>query len=122
MGDVERARDVAAATLQLAPADTEARLLLTQSAAPTAEFWINASLARYQHQDYRGCIAAAREALKLQSDSAVAYNNIGAAYAGLGQWQMEIESEREALRLQPDFQLAKNNLAWALSQKKLQGH
>jgi tetratricopeptide (TPR) repeat protein len=96
--------------------------LLSQSVGPTADFWINASLARYQQKDYQGCIAAAREALKLRPDSAIAYNNIGAAYAGLGQWEMEIESEREALRLQPDFQLAKNNLAWALSQKKLQGH
>jgi protein O-mannosyl-transferase len=122
MGDVEHAHDVAAATLQLAPADTEASALLSQSVGPTADFWINASLARYQQKDYQGCIAAAREALKLRPDSAIAYNNIGAAYAGLGQWEMEIESEREALRLQPDFQLAKNNLAWALSQKKLQGH
>jgi tetratricopeptide (TPR) repeat protein len=53
----------------------------------------------------------ARQALKLKPDSELAYNNIGAAYAGLRQWDLAIENERQALRIRPDFALAKNNLA-----------
>ena len=53
----------------------------------------------------------ARNALQLKPDSAIAYNNIGSAYAGLEQWVPAIENERMALRLKPDFTLAKNNLA-----------
>jgi tetratricopeptide (TPR) repeat protein len=56
-------------------------------------------------------VDAARQALKLRPDSEIAYNNLGAAFAGLQQWDLAIESEHKALGIKPDFALAKNNLA-----------
>jgi tetratricopeptide (TPR) repeat protein len=111
VGDSADARATAATTLQLAPGDSTARAILAHPAAQSADNWINASLYQYQIGNYPGCLAAARQALKLDAHSALAYNNIGAAYAGLRQWDAAIASEREALRLEPDFMLAKNNLA-----------
>ncbi len=111
VGDEAEARSTAAATLQLAPTDAAARVVLTHPAAQSVDSLINASLYQYQNGNYAGCMASARQALKLDPNSALAYNNIGAAYAGLGQWDQAIENEREALRIEPGFTLAKNSLA-----------
>jgi len=73
-------------------------------------------------QRYSEAINAARRALALQADYAEAYNNIGFAYACLGQWESAIAAVEEALRLQPNFQLAKNNLAWFLERKRSETH
>jgi tetratricopeptide (TPR) repeat protein len=62
-------------------------------------------------------LAAAKKALALKPDSALAYNNIGAAYAALAQWDLAQESERAALRVQPGLEIAKNNLAFYERQK-----
>lgn len=118
-GDTSGARASAEESLRIDNSDDKAKAILAQPTLQTAEDWINASLYRYRGQDYAGCIAAARQALQLKPDSALAYNNIGAAYAGMQQWDLAIENELQALRLQPDFALAKNNLAWSQSQKKL---
>jgi tetratricopeptide (TPR) repeat protein len=111
IGDTESARAAAADALRIDPADEAAKAILAQPAAQNSAYWINASLYRYQNGDYAGCIAAAQQALRGNPNSALAYNNIGAAYAGMKQWSQAIESERQALRLQPGFTLAKNNLA-----------
>jgi len=111
MGDDSAARATAQATLQLAPSDTAAQTLLQHPTALTADHWINASLYQYRAGNYAACIAAAQQALKLDPNSALAYNNIGAAYAGLAQWDQAIASEQKALRLKPDFAIAQNNLA-----------
>jgi len=111
MGDMESARAAAADALRIDPADAAAKAILARPAVQNQEYWINASLYRYQSGDYAGCIAAAQQALRINPNSALAYNNIGAAYAGMKQWNQAIASEREALRLQPEFTLAKNNLA-----------
>jgi tetratricopeptide (TPR) repeat protein len=111
VGERAEARATAEAALRLAPGDAAAQAILAQSPAESAADLINASLYRYRMGDYAGCLAVAQQALKLDPHSAVAYTNIGAAYAGLKQWDPAIASEREALRLQPDFTLAKNNLA-----------
>lgn len=110
-GNREKARAVAQETLRIAPADAEAARILSHPITPTADFWINASLYQYQSRNYQGCVAAAREALKLKPDSAIANANLGAGYAGLQQWPRAIHSERDALRIDPNFTLAKNNLA-----------
>lgn len=116
-GERGQAVGVAAATLQLDPADTEASAILAGHGERTASAWLNASLYRYQSGDYQASKAAALEALKLDPQSAVAYNNIGAAYAGLQEWDQAIENERAALRINPEFQLAKNNLALYIQMK-----
>lgn len=65
-------------------------------------------------------ISAARQALAIDPNSAMAYNNIAAGYAALGVWDLAIENARRALRIQPDFALARNNLAWAEGQERTQ--
>jgi protein O-mannosyl-transferase len=116
-GDQEDARATAAETLRLDASDAQARAMLTHPGAQTVDDWINASLYQYKSGNYDACIAAAKQALKLKPDSELAYNKIGAAYAGLRQWDQAIESEREALRIKPDFALAKNNLTLYESEK-----
>ncbi len=84
---------------------------------PTAENYINLSLEYYNQQKYEDCIKAAREAIKIKPDYALAYNNICAAHNLLHNWDKAIEACNEAIKIQPDFQLAKNNLNEALKQK-----
>jgi hypothetical protein len=62
------------------------------------------------------CSWASREAVRLAPANARAFNNLCAAYNGLGDWSRAIEACREALRLDPTLALARNNLAWAESQ------
>jgi tetratricopeptide (TPR) repeat protein len=97
---------------------TEARLSLgNTSPTESADYWINRSLTEYQKKNYQASIDAAHRALQFNPTSELAYNNLGAAYAALTQWDLAIQNDQQALHLKPDFQLAKNNLAWALSQK-----
>jgi protein O-mannosyl-transferase len=110
-GDRQDARATAAATLQFTPTDQAAKAILAQPATLTASDWINASLYQYRQGNYAACIKAAMQALKLNPDSEFAYNNIGAAYAGMLQWNQAIASERKALRINPHFSVAQNNLA-----------
>lgn len=90
----------------------------TPQAAGAASL-IDRSLALNQAGKFAESIAAAKDALKIDSHSAVAWNNIAAGYEAMKQWDPAIDAARHALALQPDFQLAKNNLAWSESQKKL---
>jgi tetratricopeptide (TPR) repeat protein len=84
----------------------------------TADTYVDLSLACFRAAKYKECIAAAREALRIRPDSAVAWNNIGAAYNAMSQWDEGIAAAKEAILLKPDFQLAKNNLAWAEGEKQ----
>jgi protein O-mannosyl-transferase len=122
---------------QLNPSRVESRSLLSQAylslgnapatrastnnspidTTQSSDYWLNVSLSQYQSNNYQGSIDAAHRALQFNPNSVLAYNNLGAAYASLGQWDLAIQNDRQALSLKPDFQLAKNNLAWALSQK-----
>jgi tetratricopeptide (TPR) repeat protein len=110
-GDLPEVQKVAAETLSRFPTDEIARRYLARPLPTSPDGWIDISLARYRNQDYAGCISAAKEALKIEPHSALAYNNIGAAYAAMGQWQIAIETEKQALAFRPDFEVAKNNLA-----------
>ena len=110
-GDAQNARAIAEQTLRLAPADSEAKRLASAPSTLSEDFWIDISLHQYQNGDYPGCIAAAKQALKIKPDSARAYTNLGAGYAGLRQWDLAIRNEREAVRIDPTFKLPQNNLA-----------
>lgn len=118
LGDVPAARAAAAATLQVEPRDAAALALLAQPATPDANYWINASLNQYKRGNFTACIAAAQRALQLKPDSDLAYNNLGAAYAALQQWDQAIASERQALRINPGLTIAHNNLVLYLRQAK----
>ena len=85
----------------------------------SAADWINRSLALNQQGKYEESIAAARQALQLDPNSAEAWNNIAADYESLRAWDPAIDAARKAIELKPDFQLARNNLAWSEQQKML---
>jgi len=74
------------------------------------EDYINDGLAFYNAGDYQKSVEAAQSALQLQPDSALAYNNICAAYNALQQWDQAIQACQQALVIQPDYERAKNNL------------
>ena len=111
IGDVASAHAAAEETLRLAPTDASAAAILAHPVTQDADYWINASLYQYRSGNYEACISSANQALKMKPDSVLAYNNRGAAYAALRQWDMAIESEHAALRIDPGFTLSKNNLA-----------
>jgi tetratricopeptide (TPR) repeat protein len=102
--------------LLIDPKDPVAQRFFSGSNSP--EYYLNISLIYYRQGNYRQCIAAAEEALKLRPDYAEAYNNIGAAYNMMQMWDKGAAACRQALELKPDFTLAKNNLNWAKSRIK----
>jgi tetratricopeptide (TPR) repeat protein len=85
--------------------------------APTAENYLNLSLAYANARRFQDQIAAAQQAIRLKPDLAEAYNNLAAGYEDLRMWSEAIAAAQQAIRLKPDFQLARNNLAWALAQQ-----
>jgi tetratricopeptide (TPR) repeat protein len=86
---------------------------------PSPENWLQLSLLYYQAGRYKDCIAAAKEALKLEPDDAEAYNNIAAGHQAQGQWDEAIRASEQALKINPNLQIARNNLAYAEQQKQL---
>lgn len=96
---------------------TDEQLLYAQQ-HPTAENYLNLSLAYYQKGLYEKCITACEEALKLNPKYADAYNNMCSAYNALGKYEEGIKACEKALAIKPDYPLAKNNLNWAKSQLK----
>jgi tetratricopeptide (TPR) repeat protein len=127
--DGNRAAAVQAAqqTLALAPEDVVASSVVGQSQMQgrmrpvlSAADWVNLSLSQYRLGQYEASITSARSALELDPAMAEAYNNIGAAYAGMHRWDEAIRADEKAVRLKPTLEIARNNLAWATSQKKLE--
>ncbi len=77
----------------------------------------NLSLQYYNAGEFNKSIDASLKIIALDSNSAVAYNNMCAAYNGLHQWDDAIKAGNKALQLKPDFDLARNNVSYAISQK-----
>jgi len=109
-GDAAAAHQAALDALTVIPGDPAAVAELTHPAAQTTAFWINLSLAQYRQGQFQASIDSARHALQIDPKYATAYNNIGAGYAGLHQWDEAIRNERTALQLDPTLQIAQNNL------------
>lgn len=84
---------------------------------PGYQTFLNIGLAYYNIGSYKESIGAWNEALKYNSNSAVLYNNIAAAYGALKMWDEEIAACEKALVIDPNLQLAKSNLAWAKQMK-----
>jgi len=101
--------------LELAPAHAYARSLLAaiRERVDTPEFHVDLSLSYYRAREFVRSIEAARRALELRPDYAIAYNNLCAAYNELQRWDEAIAAGRRAVALDPDNELARNNLAWA---------
>lgn len=110
-------RQVAQSVPGPAPADQARAVVAGNAVSEPANYWIDLSLRRWQQGDFAGSIAAARHALSIDPRSAAAWNNIGAAWAGLSQWDAAIAAEQTALRLQPDLAVARNNLALYLQRQ-----
>jgi uncharacterized protein (TIGR02996 family) len=118
-GNIPGALQAAHDALTLSPDDPLARETLVHPPVPTAAFWINLSLAQYQHADYTAAATSAQNAIHLDPHSPEAYNNLAAADAQLHLWDSAITAAQQALALKPTFQLARNNLTWAQTQKRL---
>ena len=116
-GNVEEARRVALTTLALLPEDAAARQVVQHPPAQDTAYWINLSLVQYRQQQYAQSIVSARRALTLDPNSAEAYNNIGAAYGAMQQWDDALTNDLQAVRLNPNLQIAKNNVVWAQSHR-----
>ncbi len=83
----------------------------------TADDLINESLRLNQAGQYRESLAAAQQAIKLDPNSAKAWNNIAANDDAMHRWDDAVAAARKALALQPNLQIAKNNLEWSMAQK-----
>ena len=116
-GEIEAAQRAAHESLAVAPGDSAIRN--EQYAQPTqdAAFWINRSLAEYREAQFSESIESALRALQIDPRRAVAYNNIGAAYGAMREWDEAIHFEREALRRDPHLTIAQNNLDQFLHHK-----
>lgn len=127
-GDWEQLKKMAEATLAVSPGNSAALQYLQSSTtkkskldlqfeeirkAPSAEKYLDVSLAFFQAGSYQDCITAANEALKLKPRYAEAYNNIGSAYNALKKFKEAIDPLQKAIEINPGFELAKNNLAYA---------
>ena len=125
-GNTVGARHLAETTLAKVPGDAEALAVLNGNlngvAAPNVVALINASLAAYKAGQFQQSIDEARQAMKLDPRSAEAWNNVGAGYAALHQWDLGIAAEQQALKLNPALTIAANNLRWFESQKTGDGH
>ena len=123
-GNASAARALAQTTLSILPGDPTAVATLTGTplggpslAQPAALVnLINASLASFRAGQFQQSIDEAQAALKVDPHSAEAWNNLGAGYGALHQWDRGIAAERRALELNPALGIAANNLRWFQSQ------
>jgi tetratricopeptide (TPR) repeat protein len=85
---------------------------------PSVDHYLDLSVLYYKTQRYADCIAAAREALKINPDQAEAYANIATAFHTLGNLDETIAALREEIRLNPSLPSAKDNLEIVLHEKE----
>ena len=83
----------------------------------TAKEYINLSLQHYQDGEWEKCVEASIGALNINPSSALAYNNICAAYVQLKDFDRAILACNKALALRPDFPRARGNLNAAIKKK-----
>ncbi len=127
LGDLPATREAAQATLAAVPGDALALQAMSHPEAVAvrgankpyspADALVDQSLTQARAGKFNEAIASARAALALDPHSAVAWNNIGAAYGSLGHWDEAIHAEQEAVRLDGSLQIAQNNLTWFTQQK-----
>src|SRR5215212_6930114 len=74
------------------------------SAAQIPESYLARNFQLYREARYAESIAASRAAINLRPNYAEAWNNIGAAYNKLGQYDEAVDACEQALRYKPDFE------------------
>ena len=84
---------------------------------PNYDSYVNLGLAYYNALKYDDAIKAWNKAVELNPNSALAYNDVAAAYGAINNYDEEIKACEKALSIDPNMTLAKNNLNWARSQK-----
>jgi len=137
LGRVEELKQVAQETLTILPDNIIAKqyLEMAQNGKSKLEVtkenalksnaagdYLDLSLQYYLAGQYKECIDAAQQALKIDPKFAAAYNNIGTAYNMLGDFEQGKKALEQAVLLDPNSQLAKNNLAWAEAELKKKQH
>lgn len=130
LGNSTRLKELAAQTLQCDPNDPTAQKYINgstntssnniEAGANTPEQMLEASNTYYQAGNYKKVIELCQKILQKDPNMAQAYNNMGAAYNELKDWDKAIANCKKAIELKPDFTLAKNNLNWAIQQKSAQ--
>ncbi len=134
---IKEAKDLLSKGLKLSPGHTKIRELLdiitlgqanniktginiligNVKRGPTAENYLELSLAYYEGGFYKECINTCLKAIALKPDYALAYNNMCCSYNQMGQYDNAIEAGKRALEIFPDFERARNNLKWAQENK-----
>ena len=84
---------------------------------PDYDSYVNLGIVYYQAAKYEDAIKIWNKAIELNPKSAIAYNDIAAAYGAINKYDEEISACEKALSIDPTMTLAKNNLKWAQSQK-----
>ncbi len=125
LGLYEQAIDACRKALDISPAFERAQnnlgwIFETQAAtAPTVGVYLDLGTFRYRQGALDESIAASEAALELDPDSAIAHNNLCAAYAKSERWEEAVRECEKALELDPDYPRASNNLAWASTREPL---
>ena len=78
---------------------------------------ITAGLAAYNTANFAHAEEEFRKATQADPNSALAWNDLGAALNGEGAWDAAVAALRQAIALDPTLQLARNNLAFAYAKK-----
>ncbi len=115
--------DITALAFLNTPTGNKSKLETTLDYAianPTAENYLNLSLEYYNAGKFLECVAACEEALKINPNFDLAYNNICSAYNMLSNWDKAIEAGQKAVDINPNNQLVKNNLEFSKKQKASQ--
>lgn len=86
------------------------------STARTSADYIAEGLNYLHIGNYEEAIKAWQRALAIDPNSALAANNIGAAYMSKGQPEEALTWFQKALAIDPSLQIARNNVAWASSE------
>jgi tetratricopeptide (TPR) repeat protein len=119
LGAYERAIRACKKSLEFAPGYEPAQNNLewiyaqVSERSPSAGAFLDLSLVRFWQGELDESIVAAKQALDLDPNSAVAHNNICVALAKGGKFDQAIRACAEALIIDPGYERAKNNLDWA---------
>lgn len=123
LGMWEELEIIAKRSLELLPNDPKALAYLESAqkkevikGSTNVSDLINLSLSQYNNRDYQASIATCEKALKIDPNSANAYNNICAAYNMMQQWEKALEACKKAVELDPNHPNAAANLRWSESE------
>lgn len=125
LGEFEKAIEAGKKAVELAPDDALSKgnlqfaqreknrfdqLIADATKSKSPDKWLTLSLEWYNAGNYKQCIIAAEEVIKLKPNDSGAWNNICAASNKLGDYERGIEAGERAVQLDPNSVLAKNNL------------